>query len=40
LSTTATVIVGSYRGTDKSIAVLKEVEPLLIDITFIFFNGC
>lgn len=30
LSNTATVIVGFYRGTDNSIAILQEIEPLLI----------
>jgi len=30
LSTTATVMVGFYRGTNNSIAVLQEIEPLLI----------
>lgn len=39
LSNTANVIVGFYWGTDNSIAVLQEVEPLLIDITFIFLSA-
>jgi hypothetical protein len=30
LSNTATVIVGFYSGTDNSIAILQEIEPMLI----------
>jgi hypothetical protein len=30
LSNTATVIVGFHSGTDNSIAMLQEIDPLLI----------